>query len=248
MKGDGGAIGLFHDCQSDTQFLIVMPELARILSEFESILPNNDAVEEDPVFLHHETSKSFQQSFQKDVNSLFETLMKYGNPFNIQHESLLTLMSQDILDDSIKESILNLESKGLAQYKLFCQEVLEKGTKNLFDRMAKNLFPLMSTTVKRVSVAANRIKALKLNNELFSTAATLVKERDFNLSVLYNFEMHDYPPSLSNFGEMNTPTNKSLILNHIVTACHNAPPDLEGDGSKAALVIDGGSIPYQHVP
>ena len=32
LKGDGGAIGLFHDCQSLTQFLIVMPELARILS------------------------------------------------------------------------------------------------------------------------------------------------------------------------------------------------------------------------
>ena len=134
--------------------------------------------------------------------------MKYGNPFKIQHESLLTLVSQDILDDSVKESILNLESKGLAQYQSFCQEVLEKGTKTLFELMKKNLFPLMSTPMKKVSVAANRIKALKLNNELFSTAATVVRERKFQLSVLFNYEMHDYAPSLSNYGEMNIPGNK----------------------------------------
>ena len=105
--------------------------------------------------------------------------MKYGNPFKIQHESLLTLVSQDILDDSVKESIQNLESKGLAQYQLFCQEVLKKGTKTFYELMKKNLFPLMSTPLKNISVAANRIKALKLNNELFSMAANLVRERKF---------------------------------------------------------------------
>ena len=61
MKGDGGAIGLFHDRQSLTQFLIVMPEPAWILSEFESMLPDNEPDEEDPVFLHHETSKTYQK-------------------------------------------------------------------------------------------------------------------------------------------------------------------------------------------
>lgn len=135
-----------------------MPELARNLSEFESMLPNNEPDEEDPVFLHHESSKTYQQNFQKDVNSLFETLMKYGNPFKIQHESLLTLVSQDILDDSVKESIQNLESKCLAQYQLLCQEVLENGTKTLYEQMKKNLFPMMRTPIKTVSIAANRIK------------------------------------------------------------------------------------------
>ena len=101
----------------------------------------NEPDEEDPVFLHHETSKTYQQNFQKDEHSLYETLMKYGNPFKIQHESLLTLVSQDILDDSFKESILNLEFKGLAQYQSFCQEVLEKGTKTLFEFMKKICFP-----------------------------------------------------------------------------------------------------------
>lgn len=75
-----------------------------------------------------------------------------------------------------------------------------------------------------------------------------MRERGLQLSVLYNYEMHDYAPSLSNFGEMNTPGNKSLILNHIVTACHNAPADFEGDGTKAVLVINEGSIPYQQPP
>ena len=81
------------------------------------------------------------KNFQKDVNSLYETLMKYGNPLKIQHESLLTLVSQDILDDSVKESILNLESKGLAQYQLFSQEVLEKGTITLYELMKIICFP-----------------------------------------------------------------------------------------------------------
>ena len=42
LNGDRGAIGLCHDRQSLTQFLIVKPELARILSEFESMLPDSN--------------------------------------------------------------------------------------------------------------------------------------------------------------------------------------------------------------
>ena len=69
----------------------------------------------------------------------------------------MSLMSQDIVDDTVKDMIMNLESKGLEQYESFRKEVLETGTKSAHDKIPKNLFPLMSTSLKRANLAVNKI-------------------------------------------------------------------------------------------
>ena len=120
MKGDGGAIGLFHDRDALTQLLIVMPELARMMSEFESTLPETESEEEDMVFLHNEMGKTFQKSFQADVVKLYEKIIAIGNPFLANHPSLLKLMSQDIVDVDVSMFFIfkkNLETQIWAKFK-----------------------------------------------------------------------------------------------------------------------------------
>lgn len=90
--------------------MIVMPQLARLISEFENLLPETKSDEEDDVFLHHEDSKSFQINFQKDVVNFYNTVLSFGNPFEIEHPNLLRLMTQEIVDDAVVESIHNLQS------------------------------------------------------------------------------------------------------------------------------------------
>ena len=92
IKESGGAVGLSHDHQALTQWLIVTPEVSRILQEFDKFLPKTKSNDEDSQFQHHEESHSFQKIFQGKVKSLYAKILEYGNPFSIEHENLLKLV------------------------------------------------------------------------------------------------------------------------------------------------------------
>ena len=149
IKGSGGAIGLFHNHQAQTQWLIVMPELSRILQEFEVQLASMESNDDEKTFDHNEQSQAFQKTFHEKVKSLYSTVKDYGNPFEVQHKILLKLVTQEICNDSVEETIQSIELKGCEQYNSYVSEVLENGTKTVHDTIPKNSYPLMSTALKK---------------------------------------------------------------------------------------------------
>ena len=143
---------------------------------------------------------------------------------------------------------MNLESKGLEQYESFRKEVLETGTKSVHDKISKNLYPLMSTSIKRANPAVNKMKEMRLNTLIFANACAFVKERQMKLSLLFDYKFHSFPPAISDFGDLYLPGTKSTLISQIVTDCHNAPDGFAEDPAKATLIMDGGRVPYQHPP
>ena len=82
----------------------------------------------------------------------------------------------------------------------------------------------MSTSLKKVSTTAGKkLKAIKLNTEIFSQLVAILKKREISLEKLFSFELHSFPPAISEFGELNLPGNKAALVHEIVTPCHNAP-------------------------
>ena len=67
-------IGNLDDPQTVRRHQAAIPELARIVKEFESDV-------DDEKDLHHEMYPKFQQNFRKDVLALVESFENLGNPW-----------------------------------------------------------------------------------------------------------------------------------------------------------------------
>ena len=83
-----------------------------------------------------------------------------------------------------------------------------------------------------------------MNSTIFSQLVALLQSRPVSLEKTFFFELHFFPPAISNFGELNLPGIKATLVHEIWTNCHNG---LEEYSSKAVKIIDGGTIPYQFV-
>ena len=124
-------MGLFNNEEALTWWLIVAPEVSRILKEFETSLPTYESVDDKPYLSHHEESHSFQKLFHEKANRFYYKVSEVGNPFGIEHESLLKLNTQEICEPMVVETLRNLESRGAEQFKKYTREVLETGEKKI---------------------------------------------------------------------------------------------------------------------
>ena len=162
---------------------------------------------------------------------------------------MLNLSNGDAYDPLIDETHRNLEKKGKEQYKTFVGEVLQNGSRSLYDPITKNSFPLMSTPLKRMTTAGNKVKIIKLNSEIFSEAAAVLEHRTFPIEKIFNFEQHFFAPAISDFGELHLPKNKSDLVYTIVTPCHNPPAVGEAEfDPTSTIILDGLRLVTQFHP
>ena len=94
VKGSGGCIGLTENPVTFKHWMVSGPDLARLQSQFKiEYLPLDDP--EDPRSCqHHQNGLATQNSFQKQVNSLYNsTIQRMGNPFLDSFPELITLDS-----------------------------------------------------------------------------------------------------------------------------------------------------------
>ena len=109
VKGSGGCIGLTENPVAFRCWMLSGPELARLLRKFEEeYLP--DADPDNPMhFWNHEQGLAAQKTHQKQVNSLFETFKRMGNPFLDDFPELATLDSRNCVDESVSISMHTME-------------------------------------------------------------------------------------------------------------------------------------------
>ena len=162
---------------------------------------------------------------------------------------LHNFVSQDVYDATVKESMQNLEAKGVEQYNAYVKNVLENGSQSIHDTITKNNFPLMSTPLKRaVSSTGNKSKSLQLNNSLCAQVVVVLQHKQVALEKLFSFEFHAFAPAISNFGEILTCPNQMSLINEIVSPCHNSPDPLEEFHADYSVIIDGLRLVHQYPP
>ena len=142
MKGSGGCIGLTENPVAFRYWMLSGPELARLSRQFEEeYLP--DADPDNPMhFWNHEQGLAAQKTHQKQVNSLFETFKRMGNPFLDDFPELATLDSRNCVDESVSISLHTMEDLGTKQYREFVTKVLEDCTASIHEPIKKNSLAL----------------------------------------------------------------------------------------------------------
>ncbi len=113
--------------------------MARIVKEFETILPQNRSSTK-----HHEQKPAVQISFAKEVTSLISVIERKGNPFTENSQDLIALDRLDIANSEVARTVKTVLDVGTTQYYTFVSERFIQRTKPISDPIHKNNFPLFS--------------------------------------------------------------------------------------------------------
>lgn len=64
--------------------MVSVPEMSRVLREFETTYLKKDDAENEARYFHHEQGMSTQKTFQRKVNDLTEMITQMENPFKLK--------------------------------------------------------------------------------------------------------------------------------------------------------------------
>ncbi|XP_061894509.1 uncharacterized protein LOC133644183 [Entelurus aequoreus] len=234
VKGSGGAVGLTENPTAFRRWMLTGPEMARLIKEFEEEYLQDDKES----FQHHEQGLGTQKTFQRQVNSLSDTIRRMGNPFLDVFEELVTLDSRNCADKLVANTMLILEDTGKRQYQEFVKKVLDERTQSIHDPIKRNsLAVFRQPRRKTMSKDGKKIKVLQNNVALFGQLYVAMQSRESNLDEFFTHEVQSFPPSLSDFGKLHLTGTKSDLLQ-----CLEQPEQSEPPSTYDFKVLDGAVI------
>ena len=238
VKGAGGAIGLLENPAALRRWMFSGPEMARMLKEVEDEYFTGDDMENPKNFQHHEQGLSLQKSFQKQVNALSATIRQMGNPFLDEFDDLVTLDSRKCTDTAVVTTVRTLEETGRKQYQKFVKTVLDERTHSIHDPIKRNSLALFRKSHgKKVQKKDKKIKVLQNNVALFGQLYIAMQSRESDLDEFFTHDIQSFPPSLSDFGNLQLPGTKSDLLH-----CLEQPDQPEPPSAYCCKVFDGAVI------
>ena len=137
-KCDGGAIGLTEDQTALRRWTVAGPEISRLVDEFSNISGNR------------------QNDFFVKVNKLRNTMSELGNPFEEDSADLFALDTKEVAECSVRETMDQLVSIGLKQYKHFKKGIVDSQKPSFNEQLAKNKLALFSRKSKFEPCSAKR--------------------------------------------------------------------------------------------
>ena len=170
------------------------PDIARIVSEFEDLIYEDDDVQmfnsdKRKPRKHHEGTSTFRGNFIKDVQNLYDKII--CNPFEISKLTMINNTSITFCKELI-EKVEKLEEVGEVQYNKFVMERLIMGKVSINAKVCKNKFNIMNTDLKAKSIPTNTSNTT-LMNKLRSAAAY----RPEHVSKLFEGEIFGVTQSLA---------------------------------------------------
>ena len=181
--------------------MVAGPEVARIVTEYEQYAL---MTQKDGKHLHHKQHPSDQHAFQKEVQSLVVVFEEHGNPFVEKGQDLLVLDTRDIVDGSVGETVLEVETIGANQFAKFVNERLTSCEKAITEPITKNKLALFSNPSAKSHPTKQKIQLMSIKNDynLFSRLYISCQTRDGDLDTFFAHENQSTPPSLSACGKL----------------------------------------------
>jgi hypothetical protein len=133
MNRDGGAVGLTENPAALHKWILVGPEMARLVTEMEASME-----EKKSSFKHHEEAPGVQASFAKNVKDLVKKFEDFGNPFQEQSKELLTIDTKDVMDRKVVASICTAQELGNKQYQKYISERIASDNLPITDIIPRN--------------------------------------------------------------------------------------------------------------
>ena len=207
VKGDGGAVGLTENPAALHKWILVGPEMARLVTEMEASME-----EKKSSFKHHEEAPGVQASFAKNVKDLVKKFEDFGNPFQEQSKELLTIDTKDVMDRKVVASICTAQELGNKQYQKYISERIASDNLPITDIIPRNsLLSFRNHKTKTRSTLQVHADLLKSDCQLFSRLYIACQSRAGDLEQFFAHENSPEPPSLSSQGKLRKGTKSDLL-------------------------------------
>ena len=229
IKGDGGAIGLTDNAAALRRWMVAGPEIARIISAFESVATTSSPQ------AHHKQKYVAQTSFKNDVINLVSAIEERGNPFEDEGRELVALHTMDVADSAVVQTVEKVVEVGKEQYNAFVQERFTDTIKPVSATINKNSLPLFSSLGKKTPTKEKaEQKVLKADCALFSRLYIASQDREGGLDDFFKYENQPWPLSLAQLDKMRGGQKADLVkcLENLHQSDSDRPP-------HDALIIDG---------
>ena len=119
VKGDGRTLGLTKNPSALRRWMILGPEMARLVGENEASMITEVEVQGAD---HHEVQRSFQVSFFKDVKCPVTMIENFGNPFLEESDDLIVLDTKEITGPAAVTILRQIEAVDKEQCNQFITE------------------------------------------------------------------------------------------------------------------------------
>ena len=186
VKGSGGAVGLTENPTAFRRWMVAGPEQARLLTEFE-----NQFMEEEHIWgRQHEQGLSAKELFKKNSNSLYETMMRMGNPFKDDCLELLALDSRSCATENVIKTVKTIKSIGNSQYQKYVSDVIKTKCVSIHHPIKKNSLPLWKRQSSKVATKnMQKMASLRSDCNLFSHLYIASKFRDGDLDDFFHMRI-----------------------------------------------------------
>ena len=229
LKGDGGIIGLTDHIENMHEMLVVAPEFARLMNQFEV----SSSFTKQPQYTHHEQYHKFQTVFHSDVNALLHSFKDYGNIFMEDSGQLTALDTGRIMNQDVVDSVRNIESLGREKYECFVRERILSQDLPWNATIHNMKLPLMAYNNKPAKKKTDMSAVKKDRTQFVQMLISAQAGREINAEVFAN-ENSEYPPSLTRREEMYF-GNKSELLNCLEADIQKVTSSPNAGG----IVLDG---------
>lgn len=89
---------------------------------------------------HHEEGFSTQKAFKEQVLSLIQTINDMGNPFLESTDELLSLDMQNVMDESVRDTVRSVELLGKDRYMQQLPKISNCGLYSLYSQSYQKEF------------------------------------------------------------------------------------------------------------
>ena len=158
-------MGLTENPGALRRWMLVGPEITRIIDEFEDQLTTGDTNETR----HHEQQGAVQKTFLEQVTALVSCMETMGNPFLDESGDILYFDTKYVADPLMRKTVDGIKRIGRETSDTFVHERLFQRTKPLYDCIPRNKLVVLYIIVKKVvSKSKNELALAKNDTALFS--------------------------------------------------------------------------------
>ena len=231
LKNESGVISNLDDPQTVRRHQAAIPEFARIVQEFESIIDHDTDK-------HHEMYPKFQKNFRNDVLALVDSFEKLGNPWLETSGLLYELNESIVMPEEVVKNVRNIRSYGEGRFEEFLKlRVNSQGLKYTDPITNSNL--VLFKQALETKKTGNTVKSVvsQRKKQTARVVDIISAHQAGRIITALSHESSEFPPSLTKDGEMHH-GDKADLVNVIVTDKHrySKHPDV------TCIVIDGAAM------
>src|SRR6218665_1836511 len=255
-KGQGGISGITSHPNTLLKFCLTAPELARLAAEVERLA----GVTNEPLGkrAHHCLSQAKVRRQECAIIKLKKVLARC-NIFNAsskehdQQTNMFKLLSNEVVPDNVKNSILSTEEVGLSAYRRFVEERLN-GNDNLWTKMTKVKQLTWSSSAKDIRLKAGyEVLTLKATSSLFARMLVIARSAREDIDLEDVIGTHEFSCTnrvlMGPDGSIHPTTDKSTVIHLLENMVKTngemtaySPTNGTTKNNGCCLIVDGMAV------